>query len=89
MSEINNLLENEYIPYVCDYTIKQYDTIDYDKINYCDYHTFDYYKKRFKKSLPGLDQHILNIVEKNKNKFPLDEINNLDIKINTLNISNE
>ena len=43
MSEINNLLENEYIPYACDYTIKQYTTIDYDKIDYCDYHTFNYY----------------------------------------------
>ena len=88
MSLLNNMLENNFIPYACDYSIQKQDNIDYNKINYCDFHSFEFYSKRFKyyESLPGLEKHIWDIVEKNKNKYPIDE---LDIKINNLNIINE
>ena len=87
------LLEEGYLTNQFDYSIKQDDNIDYTKLIYDDYHHFNYYVKRFKyyHSLPGLEQHIHEIVLKNKDKTPLDEINEkkeLDIKINNLKINN-
>jgi len=94
------LLDQGYIPNQFNYVIDSEDNIDFSKLIYDDYHTFDYYAKRFKyyKSLPGFEQYIHEIVLKNLDKMPLDELNKikkqsdefeLDIKINNLNIINE
>jgi len=88
------LLDEGFLPNQFNYTFQEEDNIDETKIVYNDYHTFDYYAKRFKyyKSIPGLEQYIYEIVLKNMDKTPLDEIlekKELDLKINNLNLNNE
>ncbi len=75
---INNCLENNIVPECLSFKLKEKDDpIDYNKLNFLDYHEYEYYAKRFSpgfESIPGFDKYILYIAEKNKNTTPLKEM---------------
>ena len=85
IKKINNEFENGYIPNELFYSVNKRD-IDINKITYNDtYKSFEYHARKipFYKSIPGLDQVIQNIADTTLS--PLEE---LELKINSLNINN-
>jgi hypothetical protein len=85
IKKINNEFENGYIPNELFYSVNKRD-IDINKITYNDtYKSFEYHARKipFYKSIPGLDQVIQNIADTTLS--PLEE---LELKLNSLNINN-
>ena len=85
IKKINNEFENGYIPNELFYSVNKRD-IDINKITYNKtYNSFEYHSRKipFYKSIPGLDQVIQNIADTTLS--PLEE---LELKLNSLNINN-
>jgi len=86
IKKINKTFDEGYIPNELLYTIQKQD-IDINKITYNDtYKSFEYHAKKlpYYKSIKGLDKIIQNIAD--NTLTPLEE---LELKINSLNINNE
>jgi hypothetical protein len=80
IKNINNDLNNGYIPSCFDYSNKpNNDYIDYNKLNYIDYYDFEYYARRFPKgfrSINGFEEIIASYIKEHidNNNTPWDEM---------------
>lgn len=82
ITNINKQLEKGELPiefYDLIFPEPEKDIIDWEKVKYNSfYKSYDYYESRFNldySHIKGFEKVIESIVEKNKNKTPLDEIN--------------
>ena len=74
--EINKLIDNNIIPDAFDFTIREKQSIDWSKLNYNDYNSFDNCAKKFTKgweSIPNFDKIIQQISDNITS--PLEEMN--------------
>ena len=80
---IDKCINEGYIPSELIYIVKplDYEEIDLDKIQYNDFHSFEFYAKRFPnyESIPGMREYIQSIADQKKenNITPLSEYQNI------------
>jgi hypothetical protein len=74
--EINRMIDNNIIPNAFNFTLQEKETIDWDKLTYNDYNSFDNCSKKFTKgweTIPGFDLIIQEIADNITS--PLEEMN--------------
>ena len=73
--DINKMLENDILPNVFNYSLVD-KTIDWDRLTYNDYNSFDFFANKFPNgwdSIPGFDKIIQELADNSTS--PLEEIN--------------
>lgn len=85
IKEILKQLDSGILPDKFNYSITNNDNVDISKLQYnAFYRSYDFYSSKYPKgmveSLPGFDNYINYVVEKNKNKTPLQEYNEINDK---------
>ena len=75
VNEINNMMENDILPDVLNFTLQD-KSLDWDKVTYNDYNSFDFFAKKWFngwQSIKGLDMVIQEIADNSTS--PLEEMN--------------
>lgn len=85
IKEILKKLDSGILPDEFNYSITNNNNIDISKLQYnAFYRTYDFYASKYPKgmveNLPGFDNYINYVVEKNKDKNPLQEYNEIKDK---------
>ena len=76
VNEINEMMENDILPDVLNFSLEEKSNLDWDKVTYNDYNSFDFFAKKFYngwQSIKGFDKVIQEIADNSTS--PLEEMN--------------